>query len=179
MDAKCSRRLCCNVYTVLVLNVCLFPINVESHEPIGTKYFVGRHMTPKEELWMLRVTKICLHKDKLVSQNFKNPQNYKMKSATFFVSLFYLCFICSQNRQSHNLKLNQKRGAKRRESLVSINRGRMKLSHQSLKKSQRSRLKKFNLFHFKFGIFFVFLKFHGQRRALQLGYLIMHCLLSL
>ena len=42
---KSTQHVICNTY-ILCLYVRLFPINVETAEPIGPNFFVGPHLTP-------------------------------------------------------------------------------------------------------------------------------------
>ena len=66
MGVKCPESLV-YIYTLLVcLGVCLYLINVQTAEPIGTKLVVGSRVTPgKLGLWIIKFSTICLHQNSI------------------------------------------------------------------------------------------------------------------
>ena len=42
--------------------VCLYPINLKTAEPIGLKFFVGPHMTPRKVYICLKFSKLSCEK---------------------------------------------------------------------------------------------------------------------
>ena len=44
------------------LSVCLYPINVKTAKPIGTKFFVGHQRDHREGLRMIKIKKNCVLK---------------------------------------------------------------------------------------------------------------------
>ena len=52
---------CIYIYFVC-LSVCLYPINVKTAEPIGPNFGVGPHVTPKEGLRMIKISKLGVKK---------------------------------------------------------------------------------------------------------------------
>ena len=42
--------------------VCFYPINVKTAEPIGPNFFCSTSRDPREDLLMLKITKICIGK---------------------------------------------------------------------------------------------------------------------
>ena len=51
---------CLSVCLGVCLFVWLYPINIKMAELLGIKFFVGPRMTPREGLWMIEFSKICL-----------------------------------------------------------------------------------------------------------------------
>ena len=61
------------------LFVCLYPINVKTAEPIGPKFFCGTSRDPREGLWMIEFSKVCLHQNSIF-ENFENPRIFFLQS---------------------------------------------------------------------------------------------------
>ena len=73
------------------------------------KIFCGISRDPREGLWMIKFSIICLHQN-LIFENFENPRNFFLIRKFFFFFTMYTKIKCSQWKW--------KMGAKRTNSLV-------------------------------------------------------------
>ena len=70
------------------LSVCLFVFNKRQNGWTDrAQIFCGTSRDPREGLWMIKFSKICLHQNSIF-ENFENPRIFFWKSAKFF--FFYL-----------------------------------------------------------------------------------------
>ena len=117
------------------LGVCLFdrlyPINVKTAEPIGPKFFVGHLGTPGK---VYESSNICLHQNSIVIKFFKilKIREIFCENPRIIFVLFYE--VHKENMFTINLEdgreapsKTRKKGAKRLEFLVYINRDVLKL----------------------------------------------------
>ena len=91
------RRLLTNLYINLVclfvcLSVCLFVCLFASNKRQNgwtdqAQIFCVISRDPREGLWMIKFSKICLHQNSIF-ENFENPRIFFWKSAKFF---FVIC----------------------------------------------------------------------------------------
>ena len=102
---KCSVYLCPLYYVFIQLKrlmqfcresiykfslfVCLYPINVKTAEPIGTKFFVGPYV-------MIEFSNICLQQN-LIFENFENSRFLQKHNPLIFLFVFVLQCILKEN----------------------------------------------------------------------------------
>ena len=83
-----ANRLCLYI-NLACLGVCLFVSNKRQNGWTGeAQIFCGISRDPREGLWIVKFSKICLHQNSIF-ENFENPRNFFWKSAKFFV--FIIC----------------------------------------------------------------------------------------
>ena len=69
------------------LSVCLFVSNKRQNGWTDrAQIFCGTSRDPREGLWMIKFSKICLHQNSIF-KNFENPRIFFWKSAKFFCYL--------------------------------------------------------------------------------------------
>ena len=90
-----------SIYIYTCLSVCLYPINVKTAEPIGTKFCVGPHMTPGKVFVWSKFQKLASNKIRF-SLNFLYPR-------TFFV----IVLQCLQKENVHNWNTRWARSAQK------------------------------------------------------------------
>ena len=80
----------CNLYINLAcLFVCLFVSNKRQNGWTDrAQIFCGTSCDPREGLWMIKFSKICLHQNSIF-ENFENLRIFFWKSAKFFVFIIY------------------------------------------------------------------------------------------
>ena len=78
-----------SIYTLLVcMLVSLYPINVQTAKPIGPKFCVGLHLSPRKVYWLSKFQKLPPAKIRF-PLNLKIPPKMFIKSANFVLGLFY------------------------------------------------------------------------------------------
>ena len=78
------------------MSVCLSESNKRQHGWTDrTQIFCGTSRDPREGLWMIKFSKICLHQNSIF-ENFENPRNYFYKIIEIFVCF---CFTMYKKRK--------------------------------------------------------------------------------
>ena len=109
------------------LSVCLYPINVKTAEPIGPKFYCGTSRDPREGLWKIKISNICLYQNSIVIKffNILKIREIFCENPRIIFILFYdvhkeNMFTINLGDGREALSKARKKGAKRLEFLVYI-----------------------------------------------------------
>ena len=94
------------MYTLLVcLSLSLYPINVKTVKPIGLKFFCVTSRDPREGLWVIKFSKICLHPNSIFLI-LKINEFFFIKSGKF---LFVFVLHCYTKRTLFTMEMEDGR----------------------------------------------------------------------
>ena len=89
-DYSAIQKLWNRKLTVKLLkHVCLYPKKRQNGWTDRAQILCGTSCGPRKGLWMIKISKTCLHQNSENFEKVKNHRNFLMKYANFLFVLFY------------------------------------------------------------------------------------------